>query len=253
MRLTTIGTGTAAPHPHRVQSGTLVEAGDVRLLVDCGSGVLWRMASLGIDWRTISHVAVTHFHADHAADLVALLVAWRYGMLPPRETPVTLLGPVGFSAFVDRVAAAYFPALRSLVPHTTVDEIAPGVSSSLGSGVTLDVCKVPHTAESVAYGVRFGAQRIVCSGDTGFDAPFAEWARDADLLLLECSLPAALAVPIHLTPEQCAAVAEIAQPRRLVLNHFYYPVEDVDIPGTIAARYAGPLHLARDGDVYSLT
>ena len=253
MRLTTIGTGTAAPHPHRVQSATLVEAGDVRLLVDCGSGVLWRMANLGIDWHTISHIAITHFHPDHAADLASLLVAWRYGMQPPREAPVTLVGPVGFSAFVDRVAAAFFPPLRTLVPQTTIVELAPGNSTSLGGGVTLEACNVPHTTESVAYGVRFGSRRIVCSGDTGFDAPFAEWARDADLLLLECSLPAALAMPIHLTPEQCADTVAIAQPRQLVLNHFYYPVEAVDIRGIVAARYAGPVHLARDGDVFSVT
>ena len=47
MRLTTIGTGTAAPTPGRVQSGHFVDAGAVRLLLDCGSGVAGRMADLG--------------------------------------------------------------------------------------------------------------------------------------------------------------------------------------------------------------
>ena len=52
MRLTTVGTGTAAPVRDRVQAGHLVENGDVRLLLDCGSGVAFRLATLGIDWGT---------------------------------------------------------------------------------------------------------------------------------------------------------------------------------------------------------
>ena len=87
MRLTTIGTGTAAPSAARVNAGHLVEAGDVRLLLDCGSGVAHRMEGLGLDWRGITHVALTHFHADHTSDLATLFVAWRWGQLPPRSAP----------------------------------------------------------------------------------------------------------------------------------------------------------------------
>ena len=65
MRLTTVGTGTAAPARGRVQSGQLVEAGDVRLLMDCGSGVATRLADLGLAWQDITHLAISHFHADH--------------------------------------------------------------------------------------------------------------------------------------------------------------------------------------------
>ena len=112
MRLTTIGTGTAAPSPTRVQAGHLVEAGDVRLLLDCGSGVVARMAELGLRWQDVTHVALTHFHADHITDLVNLVVAWRYGQLPPRSAPATLLGPPGTAALVERLAAALWESLR---------------------------------------------------------------------------------------------------------------------------------------------
>ena len=69
MRLTTIGTGTAAPSRGRVQSGYLVDAGDVQLLMDCGSGITTRMADLGLPWQRITHLAITHFHADHVVDV----------------------------------------------------------------------------------------------------------------------------------------------------------------------------------------
>ncbi|MBL8960667.1 MAG: ribonuclease Z [Gemmatimonadetes bacterium] len=252
MRLTTIGTGTAAPHPHRVQSGTLVEAGNLRVLVDCGSGVLWRMAQLGLDWGGITHVVLTHFHADHTADLVAFLTAWRYGQLPPRTEPVTVIGPVGTAAFVDRIAAAFAPGLAGFVPGFQVLDRVPHDPLVLPGDVSLECCPVPHTPESVAWSLTHGGRRITCSGDQGPSDHFADWAAGSDLLLLECSLPAALDVPIHLTPDLCAEVAARANPGTLWLNHFYPPVEPLDIEGIIGARWSGSVTRATDGASISL-
>ena len=63
MRLTTLGTGTIALTVERARAGYLVEADDVRLLLDCGSGVVQRLAAY--DWWGITHVALTH--ADETA------------------------------------------------------------------------------------------------------------------------------------------------------------------------------------------
>ncbi len=247
MRLTTIGTGTAAPSPARVNSAHLVEAGDARLLMDCGSGAVFRMASLGIAWMDITHVALTHFHADHTTDLATLFFAWRYGWLPARSAPVELIGPAGTDALLDRMSAAFGASLRDLGFAVTVREIAPGDSIDLGSGVTLSALKVPHTEESVAYSVERGARRIVYTGDTAFDGALGIWASGCDVLLAECSLPKAMAVPSHLTPEECGALAAIAAPRLLALTHLYPPVELVDIRAIIAEQFGGPVALAADG------
>jgi len=44
MELTVLGSGSAMPVPDRVQAGYLLDDGDRSLLVDCGSGVLQRLA-----------------------------------------------------------------------------------------------------------------------------------------------------------------------------------------------------------------
>ena len=72
-------------------------------------------------------------------------------------------------------------------------------------------------------------KRLVYSGDTGYDEAFATWAKGCDVLVLECSLPDSMAIPEHLTPEQCGELAHLAEPRTLVLTHLYPPVEDEDI------------------------
>ena len=248
MRLTTIGTGTAAPSAARVNAGHLVEAAGVRLLLDCGSGVTHRMAGLGIDWAGITHVALTHFHPDHVSDVATLVQAWRYGMLPPRSTPMEIIGPPGTDGMMDRMAAALAPSLRA--PGTfevRVREIAFDGTVELGDGVTLAARKVPHTEESVAYSVAHGTRRLVYTGDTGEDAGLGEWAAGCGVLLAECSLPAQMAIDTHLTPERCGALAAAAAPRLLALTHFFPPVERVDVRTAVAELFGGPAVLAFDG------
>ena len=247
MRLTTLGTGTISLLPGRACAGHHVAAAGVSLLLDAGSGVAHRLSRCGIDWMGITHVALTHFHADHIAELPTLMFAWKYGTLPGRSAPLTILGPAGTAALVARMADAFGDWMRDPGFPVEIRELAPGAAADLGDGVRLAARKVPHTEESVAYSVERGTHRIVYTGDTGFDATLGEWAAGCDLLLSECSLPAAMAMPIHLTPEQCGELAAIAHPGYLALTHFYPPVEQVDIRAVVGARWGGPLTLATDG------
>jgi ribonuclease BN (tRNA processing enzyme) len=251
MKLTTLGTGTATPS-ERVNAGHLIEAGAVRLLMDCGSGVVHRMATLGVDWMGITHLAITHFHPDHTSDLATLIFAWRYGTLPPRRAPLTILGPGGLGALLDKVAGLYGSTIREPGFPLSVREIAPGERIELGDAVAIEARKVPHTEDSVAYSVERGGRRVVYTGDTGVDATLAEWAHGCDVLLMECSLPEELGIPSHLTPAGCAVMAEVARPGLLALTHFYPPVEQVDVREVIAARWSGPVALTTDGWSYEL-
>ena len=246
MRLTTIGTGTF-PSPARVNAGHLVEAGDIRLLLDCGSGVAHRMSALGLDWLGVTHVALTHFHADHVLDLPTLLVAWRYAVLPPRSEPLQIIGPVGVITLLERFAAIFGDTVRASTFPITIREIRPGETLALGSGMTIEARKVPHTDESMAYCVRRGPACLVYTGDTGVDDELGGWARDCDVLLAECSLPDPLAIPTHLSPERCAVLAEAAQPKCLALTHFCPPVEQVDVRAIVASRFGGAVVLTTDG------
>jgi ribonuclease BN (tRNA processing enzyme) len=252
MRLTTLGTGTVSLSPARVCSGALVEAGSVRLLMDCGSGVVHRLVQLGCDWAGITHLAFSHFHTDHISDLATLVQAWRYGQLPPRGAALTVVGPTGTTELLGRMADLHGAWLREPGFAVTVIELAPGATHDLGDGVMIGCTKVPHTAESVAYFVKRGRARIVYTGDMGYDPMFGEWARGADLLLCECSLPEELAIDTHLTPARCGALAAAALPKHLVLTHFYTPVERTDIRGAIAAHYPGPVTLAEDGSTFEI-
>jgi ribonuclease BN (tRNA processing enzyme) len=247
MRLTTLGTGTISLNARRACAGHLVEAGAVRLLMDCGSGVARGMAEREIDWWGVTHVALTHFHTDHIADLPTLLFAWRHARIPGREAPLDVIGPAGTRALLDRMADAFGQWLTIPGFPLTVREIAPDEAVELGDGVTLAARKVPHTDESVAYSVERGGRRVVYTGDTGFDASLGEWAAGADVFLAECSLPDELGIPIHLTPSECGRLAAAAAPGLLALTHLYPPLEPLDVPALVAAEWSGPVVVAHDG------
>lgn len=252
MRLTTLGTGTVALTPARVCAGHLVQAGRVVLLMDCGAGICHRLAALGLPWREITHVAFTHFHTDHVSDFATLVQAWRHGQLPARTAPLTVMGPVGTADLLRRTAVLHGEWAQAPGFPLTVVELAPGEAHDLGDGVSLSVAKVPHSAESVALSVTRGGARVVYTGDMSYDPMVAEWARGADLLLCECSLPETMTVAGHMTPASCGAFAAAALPRHLVLTHLYPPVEQTDIRAAIAAHYLGPVSLADDGSVFEI-
>jgi ribonuclease BN (tRNA processing enzyme) len=247
VRFTTLGTGTISLTPTRSCAGYLLEAPELRLLVDCGSGITRRFAELGIDWPGITHVALTHFHIDHHGDLPTLIFAWKYGYLPPRSAPVEIIGPVGTASLFERLAAAYGAWVTAPGFTVSIREIAPTEAVELPGGTILRAHPVPHTPESVAYSMERGGRRIIYTGDTGPSGELAAWAHGCDLLVCECSLPSAMGIPGHLTPEQCGELAEAAAPKQLALTHFYPPVEGVDIRGIVGARYSGPVTLATDG------
>jgi len=247
MRLTTVGTGTISLSPSRACAGHLIEAGAIRLLLDCGPGVAHRLAEYGLDWWGITHVAFTHFHLDHVADFAPLVFAWRYARVAPRSDPLTVIGPPGTRDMLTRQSHAHGAFVLEPGFPVQIIEIELNTAIELGDGVRMSACPVPHTAESVAYSIERGGRRVVYTGDTGFDLALARWAHKCDVLLVECSLPARMRVASHLTPEECAELARQAAPRHLVLTHLYPPLDDENVQQAVSAHFAGPVTVATDG------
>ena len=122
----------------------------------------------------------------------------------------------------------------------------------LDGDVSLETCRVPHTPESVAIGLTGPEGRLVYTGDTGPSPELARWAAGCDLLLAECSLPEAMAIDSHLTPLRAGELARGAGAKRLVLTHFYPPVETSDPAREAGTRFQGPVAAAKDGDRFRI-
>lgn len=247
MKLTVVGSGTAAPTAERVCSGYWLEAGDDRLLLDCGAGVVHGMARLGLPWAEIDHLLVTHFHNDHTGDVPMLLFALKHGVRPKRAKPLTIWAPHGIgerlkameAAFGDHVADPGFPLL--------VREVQPGEAFAV-AGLTVRAAATPHTDESLAYRLEGPAGTLGYTGDTGPSDEVAAFMEGADVLVAECSLPDDLAIETHLSPSSLAAMAGRAAPGQLVITHVYPQLDSLDPVALVReAGWAGDVVRAVDG------
>ncbi len=248
MELVTVGTGTVAPSATRTAACHWVSRGRLKILLDCGAGALHRLAEFGLPWHEITHVVLSHFHPDHWGELPMLVYALKYTTVPARHEPLVILGPPGVVRLVKALAPGYGPWLLDPGFPIGILDVRDGEPFPLDAEVNLETFPVPHTPESVALAVAAPEGRLVYTGDTGPSSKLAQWATGADLLLAECSLPEALAMDIHLTPERAGDLAREAGARRLVLTHFYPPVETSDPARAAGARFKGPIAAARDGD-----
>src|SRR5918912_1006181 len=91
MDVVLLGTGNPLPDPQRAGPATLVRAGGVNLLVDCGRGVLQRLAAAGLGAPQLTAVLLTHLHSDHITDLNDVITSqWVMSFAP---TPLRVIGP----------------------------------------------------------------------------------------------------------------------------------------------------------------
>jgi ribonuclease BN (tRNA processing enzyme) len=248
LTLTVVGSGTAVPEPDRVCSGYFLETGDVRLLLDCGPGVVHHLARFALPWQDITHLAITHFHNDHIGDVPTLFFALRYGMLPARSAPLTLIGPAGTTERMQRLADALGEHVRDPGFPVAFHQADPAVDIRLAADVVLRAHPTRHTPEAVAYRIAAPPGVVGYTGDTGVDEPTAAFLAGVDLLVMECSLPEAFAMDSHLTPAGAARMASLSRPHSLLLTHVYPLLDRSRLPDLVrAAGWNGPITVAHDG------
>lgn len=68
MKLTVLGKYGPFPPAGGATSGYLLEADDKKIVLDCGSGVFSRLSGK-VAPETVDGIIISHFHADHAADV----------------------------------------------------------------------------------------------------------------------------------------------------------------------------------------
>ncbi|MHB8870598.1 MAG: MBL fold metallo-hydrolase [Thermoleophilia bacterium] len=246
MRISILGSGTGIPSAERGPAGFAVAREESLLLVDGGSGSLSTLARLGLDYRRIGAALFTHCHADHTLDLVLLLHALNFTPGYVHEAPLRLIGPAGFSAFLDRLLAAY-PSLGKRSYALELSEVGDGAVAHL-DWADVAVAEVPHG------NVRANAYRIACqgavavfSGDCSPSLALADLARGADLLVSEASFTCATAESgPHMTAGEAGHLAEAAGVGTLALTHFYPGASEIGVRDACAREFGGQLILGRD-------
>lgn len=249
MRLTVLGAGTLLPDDRHRSPSHWLEDGELRLLLDCGSGSLHSMGRFRLFWKGLTHIAITHFHTDHVGDLPAILFALRHGVRPPREEPLVLLGPRGLEEHLDLLARAYGPYIREPGFPIEVHELGHGARWTDPAGrFTLATQATPHTGNSLALRVETERGAVGYTGDTGPTPELGTFFAGVETLISECSLADPAESEVHMSPARVAALAVSARPGLLIATHLYPPLRPHQLPDLMrAAGWDGPFVVARDG------
>ena len=220
LRLTVLGSSTAAPHPDSPAAGYLVEWEETALLLDVGQGVVRALQAVADPLR-LSGIIVGHMHADHYLDLVGLRYLYPWGEPTPTRLPVHL--PPGGTARMHALAAAiserdgFFDAAYDLEEY---DDRIPLQIGPLTIRFHQGLHYVP--AWGVAVEAPDGA-RLVYTGDTGPSESMIEFARGADLLLVEAALRQSSHDDPrrgHLAAAEAIDLATAAQARSALIVHY---------------------------------
>ena len=231
-------------HPARMMSGQAIVVDGTLYLVDCGYGVMQRMAHAGLMPNQIKALFVTHHHSDHTADYPALThLAWIqgikgamavYGPPPMAELHAAALVVNAADAGIRIAATGRTP----VADHFKVTEITAGGEVYKDDKVTVTAARVNHPPFENAFAYRFDTptRSIVLSGDTTPVDSLQALAQGADVLVHEAMyepgidrmlarrtyVPPKLRnflVEGHTTAEDCGRIAAQAGVGTLVLTH----------------------------------
>ena len=282
--ITVILVGTSNPMSlDRAQTATAVFVNGRFFLFDCGDGSERAMEALNLPVARLDAIFITHFHADHFADLGEAIDR---SFVMGRRKPLTVYGPTGVRDLVDGFLGAYAAEFRARTDHhgaammppefagarsVEFDGDAEGIVVYEEDGVRVSSFKASHPPiePNVGYVVEYRGKKVVLSGDTLVTDALRKRAEGAALLVgdamnkdliaameqayREMDNPFMAAVmhdirDYHMDIRELAELSRDAGVERLALHHLSPPP-----PNRLAMRryFEGPIRSIYHGRLYA--
>ncbi len=187
MKLYVLGSGTCIPTVERGPSGLALALGSHLIFFDGGGGSLRQMVKLGLDYRQVDFLCLTHFHPDHVSDFVPFLFAMNYTVDFIRLLPLHIIGPSGLENFYSQVRETFGQWIASKTYRLYLHEATEDRLDF--SDFAIETLPMLHSDPSIGFRVEAEGKSIVYSGDTDYCENIVRLGKNADLLILECSFP----------------------------------------------------------------
>ena len=207
-RFITLGTRSGpTPDVSRAQCSNVLITNGAAYVIDAGDGVSRRLIRLGINFRDINGIFISHPHSDHTGGLGSLMT-WIYDRGNPNKV-VGIYGPPGTAASAEGLLQ--FLKVNAEIRMSDGTRTVP--SAKLFTAKDADVGMVfqdsnikvtaventhfhfppgsPGYGKYKSYSYRFDTadRSIVFTGDTGPSDAVADLARGVDLLVSEATNP----------------------------------------------------------------
>lgn len=266
--LQVLGSGGPELDDNRASSGYLIwRDGKATLLIDAGSGSLFRFEQSGASLNELDAILLTHLHVDHSNDLPSLVKASYFS---GRQRDLKLYGPDGnhlmpsMTKFVEdlfgpdgafKYLSSYLDGsddYRLLAHNISASGKTPMVVEN-NSRFKLTAVPVHHgPVPALAWRVDMDSKSIVFSGDMNNDnATLAGLSGQADILVAHHAIPEGAhgaARNLHMPPSVIGQIAATAKVKELVLSHRMKRTlgREKESTDKIRQHYSGPVVFADD-------
>ncbi len=247
MKITILGSGTSTgvpeigctcpvctssdPRDHRLRASALIETDDTRILIDCGPD--FRTQVLGLPFKKIDGVLITHEHYDHVGGLDDLRPFCRFGEVPIYAEPHTA------------------ERLRTRMPYCFVDHSYPGVPNiplqEIEENRTFLINHIPVTPLRVMHGrlpilgYRIGNIGYITDMLTMPDVSY-EQLRQLDVLVIN-----ALRIAPHPTHQNLAEALDTARRIGAKETYFIHMSHHIGLQAEVERQLPPHVYFASDG------
>lgn len=272
LRVTLLGTGIPNPDINAFGTSSLIEAGNERVLIDCGRGTVMRLAQMGFPVGHTDTIILSHLHSDHYSGIFDLLMTGTIRQpFANRGGPLHVYGPPGIADIAEgawiasrpdrdiRVADGEIEAEHMrIIPHVYRE----GVVFDRG-GLRIIAIEVDHgefIRPAYAFRVEYAGHVFVHSHDTRYNENLIAQAQGADVFVHEVAAATAetfernprakIAIDHHATPREVGRAFARTRPRLAMLTHLVLlppaPTPISEVIAEIAEEYDGLVLVAED-------
>lgn len=237
MKLTCIGTWGAYPEAGEATTSFLLEEGNSRILLDCGSGVLSQLQRI-IPIEKLDALVLSHYHHDHVADIGCL----QYALLIQ-----TILGKRSKPLPIYAHAEEENPLFSTLTYNDYTKGIRVYANQPIQIGPwDVDFCPTVHPAYCLAAKFSHQGRSIVYTADTSWSEELVSFSKGAEMLICEASLynEQKGKVAGHMTAGEAGQLALQAGVKRLILTHLPHYGDHQQLVQQAQEIFTGEIHLA---------
>lgn len=242
MNLTPIGIWGGYPKASGATSAFLLEHDGFHCLIDCGSGVLSSLQNyLPLD--QIDAVVLTHYHADHIADVGNLqysrLIQY-YLNQSPKVLPI-----YGHKEDAEQFAKLSYKEMTVGMAIRENEQIEIGP-------FTVRFCRTKHPVYCLALKFMVDGRSVVFTADTEWHDELVHFTKGANLLVSEANLYEEHigVAPGHMGGSEAGKLASLAGVNQLLLTHLPLHGDIGEILDAAKGQFNGEAEIAEVGKQY---